>query len=68
MRRERCSVRTATCCHAGRCGTDRSRSDGCLDRLRSLAGYIADDQAPTKLTTDELAAVAVFTTERIEIP
>jgi predicted esterase len=33
-----------------------------------LRAYIADDQAPTKLTTDELAAVAVFTTERIEDP
>jgi predicted esterase len=33
-----------------------------------LRAYIADDQAPTKLTTGELAAVAVFTTERVEDP
>jgi predicted esterase len=33
-----------------------------------LRDYIADDKAPTKLTTLELAAVAVFTTERIEDP
>ena len=33
-----------------------------------LRDYIADDTAPTKLTAAELAAVAVFTTERIEDP
>jgi predicted esterase len=33
-----------------------------------LRDYIADDTAPTKLTVLELAAVAVFTTERIEDP
>jgi predicted esterase len=33
-----------------------------------LRDYIADDTAPTKLTAGELAAVAVFTTERIEDP
>jgi predicted esterase len=33
-----------------------------------LRDYIADDTAPTKLTALELAAVAVFTTERIEDP
>ena len=33
-----------------------------------LRDYIADDKAPTKVTALELAAVAVFTTERIEDP
>lgn len=33
-----------------------------------LRDYIADDTAPTKLSAAELAAVAVFTTERIEDP
>jgi len=33
-----------------------------------LRAYIADDSAPIKLTAAELAAVAVFTTEKIEDP
>jgi predicted esterase len=33
-----------------------------------LRAFIADDKAPVKLTADELAAVAVFTTEKIEDP
>jgi len=33
-----------------------------------LRAYLADDKAPVKLTADELAAVAVFTTEKIEDP
>ena len=33
-----------------------------------LRAYLADAKAPTKLTATELAAVAVFTTEKIEDP
>jgi len=33
-----------------------------------LRAYLADAKAPTKLTVDELASAAVFTTEKIEDP
>jgi predicted esterase len=33
-----------------------------------LRAYLADSEAPAKLTADELVAVAVFTTEKIEDP
>ena len=38
------------------------------DAYAPLRAYLVDDKAPAKLTADELAAVAVFTTEKIEDP